>query len=709
MVERIGMPDQSSHPRDLRTRTREFLGHWRGFKARSLLSRVLRPHITLHSLVSAMKVPAFVANSQGSFTAFNEAFAHFHRFSTQSEFERALLDNFELLHVALTNGTPVSLADWAIPRALRGETGSGEEYVLRRKDTGEEWTGSYTYGPIRDSAGAIIGSVITAEDITERKRADEQLRTTSSRLHLALSSVHLGVWDWNVRDNSMTWDDRMLELYGLRRSDFPNTVAGWEGPLHPEDRQRAVGAVQAALRGEADFDTEFRVVHPDGKILHLKANGLVLRAADGSPERMLGVNADITQAKRAEEELRRAYSQIEAKVIERTAELEAAKVAAENANRAKDLFLATLSHELRTPLSAILSWSQLIERGLLPPEKVPAAIRTIKENVWAQSQLISDLLDISRIAAGKIQIDKQPLHVKEVVTAAIESIRVTAEQRGLTIHEHVQGPDAYVLADPARLKQVLLNLLSNAIKFTPSGGSIFVTTESGKTTKGEEVRISIRDTGKGIRTDFLSQLFAPFTQADPSSVRLHGGLGLGLSLVRSLIELHGGTITAQSPGEGKGSTFTITLPMLETGTQPVAVELTGAERNHKDALEHIKILLVEDNTETRQALTHLLSSYGADVIAASCAEDALKELDRFSPSVIVSDIAMPRESGHSLLRKIRTRGKDRCGETPAIALTAFAEPRDQEEAFASGFQAYLTKPVDADNLIRTVGHLAGRG
>jgi signal transduction histidine kinase/ActR/RegA family two-component response regulator len=447
-------------------------------------------------------------------------------------------------------------------------------------------------------------------------------------------------------------------------------------------------------------------VHPDGRVLFLKANGLVLRNPDGTPERMLGVNADITKAKRAEEELRRAYAEVEAKVVMRTAELEAARIGAEEANRAKDLFLATLSHELRTPLSAILSWSQLIERGMLPPEKVKTAIRTITENAWAQSQLISDLLDVSRILTGKINIDRQPILVQDVAGAAIEAIRVTAEQRGLTIEDRFEKSSLYVMADPARLKQALLNLLSNAIKFTPAGGRIVVSVGYANTPGGKDATISIRDTGVGIRPEFLPQLFARFSQADSSSVRVHGGLGLGLSLVRSLVEMQGGSVKAESPGEGKGATFTVALPLLEADIKRAMLELPTAEQARNDELAHLKVLLVEDNDETREALSQVLISYGADLVAAESAEAALRELKRFSPDIIVSDIAMPKESGHSLMRKIRALGKGQGGETPAIALTAFAEPRDRDDAFASGFQEYLTKPIDADRLVRTVARLA---
>jgi signal transduction histidine kinase/ActR/RegA family two-component response regulator len=426
---------------------------------------------------------------------------------------------------------------------------------------------------------------------------------------------------------------------------------------------------------------------------------------------MLGVNADITEEKLAKDARQRAYAEIEAKVVERTAQLEAAKVAAENANRAKDLFLATLSHELRSPLSAILSWTQLMERGVLSAEKMHVGIRTIKESVWAQNQLIGDLLDLSRIATGKLHIDRQPVDVAEVLRAAIEVIRPNAEQRGLQIVETFEPEGTFISADPARLKQSFWNILTNAVKFTPSGGTISICLVCSEEPDGHKVKVEFKDTGRGIKPEFLPHLFERFSQADPSSVRVHGGMGLGLSLVKSLVELQDGTITAESPGEGLGATFTLTFPLITQTVQPSADDQTHSEAisgPHRLNLEHLKVLLVEDGEKTRLALAQLLAAQGATVQAEASAKDALEAFTQFRPDVVVSDIAMPQEDGHSLIRKIRKLGHDQGGDTPAVALTAYAEPRDRDEAFASGFQEYLNKPVDAAALATTILKLTER-
>lgn len=661
--------------------------------------------------LDAMSDAVFICDTTGVLTNFNDAFVRFHRFGSREECGRTLNEYPDLIDVCTLDGKVLPVDAWPVPRALNGESATNVELLLIRKDLNERWLASYSFAPIRLNNGTIIGSVATARDITRSKQTEEDLRNISSRLHLALTSAHLGVWDWDVKNQTLHWDDRMFELYGIARSDFTEKVEDWQGPLHPEDKERAVGELNAALRGDCEFDTEFRVVHRDGKVVHLKANGIVLRATNGTAERMLGVNADITIQKGAETELKRAYAAVEAKVEQRTAALEAAKVAAENASRAKDLFLATLSHELRSPLAAILSWSQLMERGGLPPEKMQLGIRTIKENVWSQNQLISDLLDISRITTGKLMLDVQTINVHDVLVAAIDTIRLSAEQRGIAIIEHLNGTNIYINADPARLKQALWNLLSNAIKFTPRGGTIFVTVTCPDETRDQNVRIEIRDTGRGIKPEFIPNLFETFSQADPSSVRIHGGMGLGLSLVKSLVELQRGSVTGESPGEGKGATFTIVFPLQHHDERIPTIlhsgSLSSATMPSRD-LHDVKVLLVEDGNKTREALHQLLETHGAHVCSTASAQEAMSAFDSARPDIIVSDIAMPYEDGHSLLRKLRTTKGDSGANIPAIALTAFAEPKDRAEAFASGFQEYLTKPVDETVLTSTIARLVSR-
>lgn len=667
--------------------------------------RSMPPEIKLEAVLAAMTDAVVISDKSGRFIDFNEPFAHLNRFKTKGDCAIALADYPSIVETTAPDGSIISPTDWPLAKALHGESGVNFEMRVFRKDTGDRWNAIYNYAPIKMEDGAIVGAVLTGRDITEYRKTEAHLRNVSSRLHLALTSAHLGVWEWDIVHNKLQWDARMFELYGMNETQFSEEYNAWETRIHPDDREAAANLLHAAVRGEKAFDTQFRVIHPDGKIVHLKANGLVIRGPDGRPERMLGVNADITERKLTEDKLQKAYEDTERKVIERTAQLEAAKVAAEDANRAKDLFLATLSHELRSPLSAILSWTQLMERGVLSPEKMHVGIRTIKDSVWAQNQLIGDLLDLSRISTGKLHIDRQPTDVSEVLRAAIEVVRPNAEQRGLKIEEDFESSNIFISADPARLKQSFWNILSNAIKFTPSGGKITITLSCTEEADAHKVKIVFKDTGKGINPQFLPHLFERFSQADPSSIRVHGGMGLGLALVKSLVQLQDGTISADSPGEGLGATFTLTFPLIAKATSPTITEMQpiatlGSHNGH--TLHEIKILLVEDGDKTRVALAQLLAALGADVVAEASAREGLESFKSFHPDVIVSDIAMPQEDGHSLIRKIRALEPDRTAQTPAIALTAYAEPRDREEAFASGFQEYLNKPVDAGLLARTI-------
>ncbi len=658
----------------------------------------MHPAIKLDAVLAAMMDAVVISDRDGRFIDFNESFAKLNKFKSKNECLVALADYRSIFNVSKLDGTKIGPEQWPIQRALQGESGEDLELLIERRDSHESFVATFNFAPIRVDGGEIVGAVLTGRDTTDAHAAEQNLKNISSRLHLALSSAHLGVWEWDIQRNRLTWDVRMFELYGVDRAHFTTSVEAWVAPLHPDDREAAVQLLQAAIRRERDFDTQFRVVHPDGKVIHLKANGIVLYGPDGKPERMLGVNADITEQKLAQERLERAYAEVEAKVIERTAQLEAAKISAEQANKAKDLFLATLSHELRSPLSAIMSWTQLMERGVLPPERIQAGIRIIKESVWAQNQLIGDLLDLSRIATGKLHIDRQPTEVVEVLKAAVESIRPNAEQRGLSIEEDLPAHELYISADPTRLKQSFWNLLSNAVKFTPAGGAIIVRLRCHGEPGNETVRISFQDTGKGIKPDFLPHIFERFSQADPSSARVHGGMGLGLSLLRSLAEMQDGTVSAESPGEGQGATFTLSFPLIarsgELALEAIPV-VSPQDSLPRYDLHHLKILLVEDGERTQLALAQLLATQGAIVQAEASAQEALATFQTFSPDIIVSDIAMPQEDGHSFIRKIRALSPEKGGNTPAIALTAYAEPHDRDRAFASGFQEYLHKPVDA--------------
>ncbi len=378
---------------------------------------------------------------------------------------------------------------------------------------------------------------------------------------------------------------------------------------------------------------------------------------------------------------------------------------AEEANRLKDEFLATLSHELRTPLNAILGWGQVLRSGKLDAATAERALETIERNARSQAQLIADLLDISRIITGKLRLDPKPVELPRIIEAALDSARPAAEAKGIHLDVFLDPLMTPMLGDADRLQQIVWNLLSNAIKFTPQGGRV----EVRLTEAMPNAVVQVVDTGVGIRADFLPHVFDRFRQAESSHTRSHGGLGLGLSIVRHLTELHGGTVEVASDGEGKGSTFTVKLPLAVELTGEVPVERRPAAPqvwSAPDLLKDLRILVVEDEKDTRELLVMALEGCGARVTSAVSVPEALAAFERAAPDVIVSDIGLPGEDGYSFIRKVRARNGG--GRVPAAAVTAYAGAEDRRRALESGFQTHLAKPVDPSELVATVARLAGR-
>jgi PAS domain S-box-containing protein len=391
---------------------------------------------------------------------------------------------------------------------------------------------------------------------------------------------------------------------------------------------------------------------------------------------------------------------------------QAAREQAEAANLLKDEFLAVVSHELRAPLNAINGWVFLLLRGTLDNAAQLRALQSIQRQVRSQCQLIDDLLDVARIVSGKLRLDLCEVDPSKVIAAALDVVRPAAEAKQIDLVADLDPAVSVVWADSDRLQQVVWNLLSNAIRFTPEGGRVEI--QSRRTDVG--IEIVVADRGQGISEDFLPYVFDRFRQADISSTRTHGGLGLGLAIVRHLIELHGGTVLAASPGKGKGATFTVRLPVRAVRTSgsrlperklgPEALgEITGEDR---EMLTGLRILVLEDKSEDREVLSAELAHYGAAVSASACAAEALTELEQLRPDVLIADIEMPDEDGYSLIRKIRACPWDHGGLTPAIALTAYAGDANRKRALDAGYQKHMTKPADPNELARTILRLARR-
>ncbi len=411
----------------------------------------------------------------------------------------------------------------------------------------------------------------------------------------------------------------------------------------------------------------------------------------------------------------------EQQLVRLLAREQTARKEAETANRAKDEFLATVSHELRTPLNAIAGWVQILRKNVSDAESFAHGIEIIDRNVKMQTKIIEDILDVSRIITGKLNFDVTPVNLVPVIEAALESVRLAAEVKAIRIQTVLNDSASLVSGDPNRLQQIVWNLVSNAIKFTPKAGTVSVGLERA----GSQAEITVSDTGKGISAEFLPFVFDRFRQADSTSTRHHSGLGLGLAIVRHLVELHGGTVHATSEGEEQGATFIVRLPLLvsrhtEGFLAGNAAQFSGDNQEPSLAaeiepmfidttkLDGLRVLIVDDEADAREMLQVMLTQFGAEVKVSGSAKEALKVLERWLPEILVSDVGMPDEDGYALIQKVRELVPESGGQIPAIALTGYAMPEDRQRLISAGYQVHLTKPVELVELVNVIASLAGR-
>jgi PAS domain S-box-containing protein len=446
--------------------------------------------------------------------------------------------------------------------------------------------------------------------------------------------------------------------------------------------------IECELEKQSVWRGAFPLLRADGNFVHLEW----YISAHSFPGVRLAIATDISERVRLEAE------RIKLLTSERTARAEA-----ERANRLKDDFLGTLSHELRTPLNSMLLWVQLTRQQIENRAQLIRGLAAIERGIGIQAQLISDLLDVSRIISGKLQLEVQPLDLTATIKAALEGLWPAVETKQLRLQTSIDDPARLVTGDPARLQQVIWNLLSNAIKFTPKGGQIQVTLKL----VDSHVELEVSDTGQGIAAELLPHIFERFRQGDSSSNRVHGGLGLGLAIVKHLVELHGGTVAASSAGLGKGATFSVLLPILDSDNSlPLPANADDYPRGQVSHLDGTRVLLVDDDVDACAAMSRILEQSGATIATATDVDSAIAELERFKPQMLVSDIAMPERDGFELIREVRARGYS-YQALPAIALTAFARPEDRIRVLLAGYQAYATKPINATELTATIAALIG--
>ncbi|MDB9372462.1 hybrid sensor histidine kinase/response regulator [Nodularia sphaerocarpa] len=525
-------------------------------------------------------------------------------------------------------------------------------------------------------------------EIAERQRILLVLRHSEQRYRYLAESIPQLVWTADADGNTDYFNTNWCKYTGLEMEQ--SVGFGWLTALHPDDVETAGQVWLNAVSNGTLYETEYRFQRADDGCYrwHL-GRGLPVKDEEGHVVKWFGTCTDIHEQKQILEE--RAHL-LELEQI--------AREKAETANRIKDEFLAVLSHELRTPLNAILGWSKLLQTRTFDQAKRLQALATIERNAKLQVQLIEDLLDTSRILQGKLQLQITTINLASTILSALDTMRLALETKSIQVTTIFEPNMGMILGDSTRLQQVVWNLLSNAIKFTPNHGKIAVELRQAD----GYAQVIVSDTGKGINSDFLPYAFDYFQQADSSSIRKFGGLGLGLAIVRNIVEMHGGMVKAESLGEGQGATFTISLPlrqddsasMLDSANLPTDLAVNSL------FLAGIKVLIVEDDGDARDFLLFVLEQEGAEAIAVSSAFAALEVLTQLQADVLVSDISMPDMDGYMLLREVRSLSAAAGGKVPAIALTAYARDEDQQQALKAGFQMHLPKPVNTEKLIAAI-------
>lgn len=534
----------------------------------------------------------------------------------------------------------------------------------------------------------------------EQRRIEQQLRSSEERLRLAVQTGKLGIWELDLPSGQLTCSTLCKAIFGRAPDDRFNH-AEFCAAMHPDDAENVKTTIRDSIDRHADYEIEYRNLWPDASIHWVLVRGHPTYAVDGTPQRLINIALDVTSRKTAEEQ--------HASLLESE---RAARAQAEHAGRMKDEFLATLSHELRTPLNAILGWSQLLSRETRDENDLNEGIRAIERNARAQTQIIEDLLDMSRIISGKVRIEMKRVDLSRIIQASVDTVRPAAAAKSVHLHVILDPLAGPICGDANRLQQVFWNLLSNAVKFTPPHQRVQVHLQQVR----DQLVVHIIDTGEGISPDFLPYVFDRFRQADASTARRHGGLGLGLAIVKQLVELHGGSVHAHSPGPGLGATFTVSFPLLDSHAQPDTLDPLPEPQLEKlhispaflDEIRDIKVLIVDDESDSRAVVTRLLEWCGASVSSASSAREALHILQTARPDVLISDIGMPVEDGYFLIRRVRALPPQQGGLTPAIALTAYTRPEDRESILNAGFQSHVAKPVEPAELIASIANLSAR-
>ncbi|AVH74079.1 PAS domain-containing hybrid sensor histidine kinase/response regulator [Nostoc sp. 'Lobaria pulmonaria (5183) cyanobiont'] len=624
---------------------------------------------------------------------------HIYIFNRQGCYQYVSRDGATLLGLNPEDIIGKSLPEMDLPADLIMQVDRQRQAVMRSgqpiKDECKYFTADalhyyeYILTPLRNLNQTIEGVITVARDITAHKRAEKSLRESEARFRRLFESNLIGVAFWTVDGFILDANDAFLQLAGYTRDEFATLGRFNWRELTPVEYQhlddRILLEVQTTGVSKI-YEKEY--IHRNGKRVPIVLGMALL---NDSQEHGVAFVLDITERKLAQQECDRLLD------CERTARQQA-----EIANKVKDEFLAVLSHELRTPLNSVLGWSKMLRTRKFDEKTTHHALETIERNAKLQTQLIEDLLDVSRILQGKLNLNTCPVSLVMVVEATLQTVQLAAQAKSIQIQTIFDANLGQVMGDPNRLQQVVWNLLSNAVKFTPTGGRVEIRLMEA----GNQAQIQVSDTGKGISLDFLPYVFDYFRQADGTTTRTFGGLGLGLAIVRRVVEMHGGNVQAESLGEGLGASFTVELPLL------VRSEQVRGEENQSSYSEPVsslladtQVLVVDDEPDIRDLLTFILQDYGVQVTAVSSAQEALHALAESIPDVLISDIGMPKTDGYMLMREVRSRSPGQGGNVPAIALTAYAGEMNQQQALAAGFQMHISKPIDPDVLVQAIADL----
>jgi PAS domain S-box-containing protein len=757
--------------------------------------------------LASMTDAVFISDAQGNFVEFNDAFASIHRFASKDQCASRLADYRDILDVFLPDGTVAPLEQWAVPRALRGERVANAEYTMRRKDTGETWAGSYSFGPIRDEDGQVVGAVVVGRDVTELKRTREAIQNSERQFRTMADAIPQLAWTARP-DGFIDWYSRRWYEY---TGTAPGTMEGWgwEAVHDPQTLSEVMRAWTASIATGQPFEMVFPLRRADGQFRTFLTRCEPSRDADGRVVQWIGTNTDIEDLTRADEARGRLAAIVEssddailskrldgtiltwnaaaerlfgypaAEVIggsimrlvppdrmdeeramldrlalgERCEHIETvrlcrdgrridvsltispikdaagrvigaskiarditerkraqgavaaamlvaeeARAAAEAANRSKDQFIAVLSHELRTPLNPVLATATLLLADPRFDADTREQLQVIARNVEFEVCLIDDLLDVTRIQRGAVELKREPVELAAVLRLVAETCGADAAAKRVAVTVDLPDGPCWVDGDAARLRQVFWNLLKNAVKFTPAGGTIGI---CGRRDADATVVVTITDDGVGIEPAALGKIFDAFEQADGSVSKTFGGLGLGLTISRAMVELHGGTIAAASAGTGRGATFEVRLPQARApGRLAPAAPAPGPE-SPAEAVVPLRILLVEDHVDTARVMSRLLRSKGHRVEHAADVSSALGLLKDDVFDLLLSDLGLPDGSGWEIMRSIRTQGST----LPGIALSGYGQDNDVQTSLAAGYSAHLTKPVNIPLLIDKISQI----